>query len=286
MGAGVLVILGMVIFGGGCKEQPLNEKGKLEKGFREKILVSGSGTLVPLFEKFKEAFEKERPEYFVKILLGTNTAGGIKGVKEKIIDMGLCSRSFSPEENKLGLQYVLLARDEIIFAVNHGVKGLPELTPQQIQDIYQGKITNWKQLGGNDVPVLVLDRDENEAIKMTLRDEIFGHDLKIDKDAMVLMHSADMDKVMVSAPGAIGYTGKGEGMVQRLLIKPIAIKGFKASPQNIRAGKYKLFLEIAICVSPEMNAKTKVFFDFITGPKGQAIMEQYQYVPMGKSYAQ
>lgn len=282
----ILIFLLPTLFIVACQEQKKEKStaGGPEKGIRGKILVSGSGTLIPLFEKFKEAFEKERPEYFVKILPGTNTAGGIKGVKEKIIDVGLCSRALTPEEQKLGLKHSLLAKDEIIFAVNNGVSGLQELTPEQLRSIYHGQIKNWKQLGANDLHIVALDRDENEAIKMTLRKELLGQELKIDREAIILMHSADMDKGIVSVAGAIGYTGKGESKVQRLALRPITIKGCAAGPEAVKSGECKLFIEIGVCVSPDMNDKTRAFFEFITGPKGKAIMEQYEYVTMGKNY--
>lgn len=279
----ILVFLLGIFFLTGCKERE-KEKASLgdHKGIKQKILVSGSGTLISLFEKFKEAFEKEHPEYLVKILLGTNTGGGIKGVRDKIIDVGLCSRNLTPEEQKFGLKYVLLARDEIIIAVNNGIMGIHELSPEQFRDIYEGKIRNWKQVGANDITIVILDRDDNEAIKITLKKELLGQELKIYKEAMVLMHAADMDKALVAVAGAIGYTGKGEIKVQRLVIKTMNIKGYKARPEDIRSGRYKLCIEIGVCVAPDMSDKTKVFFDFITGPQGKAIMEQYEYVSMGK----
>lgn len=278
----IFLLAGFFIIGCGEKEKPQPTAVLPEKGIKEKILVSGTGTLNPLFEKFKESFEKEYPGYFVKILPGTNTSGGIKGVKDKIIDVGLCSRSLTPEEQKIGLKYVQLAKDEIIFATNRGVKDVQELTPEQLRDIYRGKIKNWRELGGNNLPVVVLDRDEDEAIKKTLRREFLGKDLTIRKDAVILMHSADMDKVLVSASGAIGYTGKGESRVQRLQLKSLNLKGCAAGPEAVRSGQCKLFIEIGVCVDPQMSPKTKAFFDFITGPKGKAIMEQYEYVSMVK----
>lgn len=248
----------------------------------KQINISGSSSGLTLLTPIIFAFEKKYPDIKIKILPGTETSDGIKGVGEGMLDIGSAARPLKKEEqekypNITGLSY---AKDAMVLGVNPSVT-VKDLTKDQVIKIHSGAVTDWSKIGGEKGKITVLDREESESSKAILRKFILGADLKITKEAIV-MHSGDsMNKAIVETPGSIGQTSLGVIKMQNLKINPLAIGGIVPNINTIKSGAYEMVREYGIAI-PKGQLKKEVsdFVDFLFSSEAQNILAGYEIVPV------
>jgi phosphate transport system substrate-binding protein len=120
-----------------------------------KLVITGSSTIAPLIAEIGKRFESSHPGVRVDVQAG-GSSRGIADAREGLADIGMSSRLLK-EQEKDGLVSYLFARDGVCFLV-HKNNPVSELSDQQIRDIFTGKIANWKQIGGRDAPITVINR--------------------------------------------------------------------------------------------------------------------------------
>ncbi|MHB8766345.1 MAG: substrate-binding domain-containing protein, partial [Deferrisomatales bacterium] len=173
------------------------------------IYASGSGTAMPLFERQLAAFRADDPGVAVSLLPGTSTGGAVQGVRRGVLQLGLCSRRLTPEEEALGLRYHLLGYDLVVFAAHPSAR-VTELSREALLGIYAGRVRSWSEVGGAQRGIVLLDRDEGESLKVTLRRHFFGPDLAITPQAAVFVNAEDMAEALRTTPYSLGYAGRAE----------------------------------------------------------------------------
>lgn len=128
----------------------------------EEINVVGTGAGMALLDTLGKAFTKNNPNVIVNVPKSIGTGGGIKAVGTDQAVIGRVSREIKDNEKQYNLTYVPFAKIPIVFATHKGV-GIRNLSPQQICDIYAGKITNWKLVGGRDSEIRVVRREDGDS---------------------------------------------------------------------------------------------------------------------------
>ncbi|GAB4277756.1 MAG: phosphate ABC transporter substrate-binding protein [Deferrisomatales bacterium] len=236
-----------------------------------RVAVSGSGTLVPLMKRLADHYQADHPDETVALLPGTSTGGGVTGVRQGVLDVGLCSRRLSPEE-QAGVRYSLLGYDLIVFGVHPSAK-VSELSAEDLLGIYRGRIRNWSELGGVDRDILVLDRDEGESIKITLRRHFFGPDFPVVPSATVFLRAGDMAQALRTTPYAIGYAGRGELRARALDLKIVPPRSRWPRPEEVVSGAYPLVIPLGIVTAPTPRPEAARFVEFLTGPQGRAVLD-------------
>lgn len=259
----------LCLIGVGCAPQTSQEPAE-----RSRIKVSGSGTTLPLIRLLASAYPDRSVEF--EFLPGLHSAAGIEGVASGAIDVGLVSRDLTDEEQALGLTYTLLSEDGLVIAVHPSV-GIQELTTEQVKDIYRGRYSNWKELGGADLPIVVLDRNEDESAKIVLRKHVLGSSLEVTSSAAVLSHEPDMISALSSTPGAIGYFSLGAAVHQRVPVDVVALDGVKPSIETLRSGDYRVVRPLGIVTRPDASAAVRKFVRWVVGPEARAAMEREGY---------
>lgn len=253
----------------GCAPQASREPAE-----RTHIKVSGSGTALPLIRLLASVYPDQSVEF--EFLPGLHSAAGIEGVASGAIDVGLVSRELTDEERALGLTYTLLSNDGLVVAVHPSV-GVQELTTEQVRDIYRGRYSNWKELGGADLPVVVLDRNDDESAKIVLRKYVLGSSLEVTSSAAVLSHEPDMISALSSTPGAIGYFSLGAAVHQQVPVDVVALDGVKPSIDTLRSGEYRIARPLGIVTRPDASAAVRKFVRWVVGPEARAAMEREGY---------
>ncbi len=241
------------------------------------IKISGSDTCRPLVEILARAYSKSHPELKIRFLPSTHSKGGIEGAAQGLLDIGLVSRELKPEEKALGLTYLLLSNDGLAVATNNSVK-VKNLTTQQVRDIYSGKVKNWKELGGADAPIVVLDRNEDESAKIILRQYVLGKTLQITKEATVLYYESDMVETLEKTPNTIGYLSLGYALSKKLPINLISLDGVVPSVTNVLNGKYKVTMPLGI-VYIKPKPQTKKLIDFFQSEEANRLMIKNGFAP-------
>ncbi len=255
------------------------EKGKTEEQAIQRVRISGSASAMPLVKLLARELERYHPEMEVVFLPETHTKGGLAGVHEGDSDIGLLSRGLTEEEAEFKLQYLHLAQDGIVFATHKSVK-IRDITTQQLGEIYSGRITNWRQLGGNNKGINVLDRPEYTSPKITLRNKLFGKDLKIVKTATVLERPSQMNESLKIIPYSIGYTSLGEVISSGLDVNVLNVDGIPPTPAHVRKNVYSFSRPFGMVIHSTPNKGVMKFVDFIYSESGIKVIESKGYAPI------
>ena len=130
------------------------------------ITVAGSTTCLPIAEIAAEGFKEETG---IDVLVsGLGSSAGIEAVSAGTADIASSSRGLNADEQDLGLTPIVIAHDGIAVIVNDD-NPVDNLSTEQLRDIYAGKITNWKELGGTDAPITLYTRGETENMRIDNR---------------------------------------------------------------------------------------------------------------------
>lgn len=239
------------------------------------IEISGSTSITPLMNTLSTAYQKEN-----NIAININADGssaGIKAASLNISDIGMSSRELKDDELELGLNKTLIAYDAIGIVVNKGNK-ISELTSQQLYEIFSGKIRNWKYVGGIDLPIVVVSREDGSGTRIAF-EEIVGllnddGTSKVNMTTPVIVNSsgATIENVKQKI-GAIGYVSAGSISEE---IKSLKIDSVFPISENIRNKKYKLARNFYL-LSKDEKEETKKFIEFILSEKGQVIVNEKGY---------
>lgn len=252
---GVLVV-GLLLFSGCSKSNSLE--------------VSGSTSIAPLMEKVSAAY-KAKSEVEVNINADGSSAG-IKAASEGISQVGMVSRELKDEEKSLGLETHVIALDAIAVVANKE-NSVKNITLDQLQQIYSGKIKNWKELGGADLPIVVVTREDGSGTRSAFEEivDLLNDDKssKVDNASPVIVNSTGAVLENVSQKsGAIGYVSLGS---VNNTINTVAIDGVSANEATVKAKTYAISRNFNL-VTKDQNDTTKAFIDFILSSEGQKVV--------------
>jgi phosphate transport system substrate-binding protein len=242
----------------------------------EPIRVSGSGTCLPLLRLLTGAYDTDAVEFVY--LPGLHSGGGIKGVANGDLEIGAVSRELSAEEEKLGLRYTLLSRDGLVIATHPSVP-LDGLTSKQVREIYEGKYSNWAELGGPDLTITILDRNEDESAKIILRKYVLGTDLTITPKAVNLYYEPDMIEGLQSTVGAIGYFSLGYGLSQDVPVHMLKLDGVEPTVANIENGTYKPIRPLGVVTAADAGEQIDRFLQWATSAKAVELIKSEGFAP-------
>ncbi len=203
---------------------PLQKKEVKKEEKIKVIRVSGSKTCLPLMKILAREFEKKNPDYKVQFLPGAHSNAGIKGVAQGVLDVGAVSRRLKPEEEALGVKYYSLSSDGLAIGVSKNIK-IKNIASKEKRKIYRREITNWKETGGLDAPIVVLDRNEDESAKIILRQYVLGDELRITPKAVKLYFESDMINALLETPNAIGYFSLGYALSEKIPVNILNLDG-------------------------------------------------------------
>ena len=241
----------------------------------EQLRVSGSGTCLPLIRILTDEYAGDSEFVF---LPGLHSGGGIKGVANGDLEIGAVSRELTEDEAALGLEYVALSDDGLVIATHPSVT-LDGLTTQQVRDIYAGEHTNWAELGGPDVPITILDRNEDESAKIILRQYVLGPELEVTPKAVNLYYEPDMIEGLQSTVGAIGYFSLGYGLSQDVPVRYMELDGVEPTVENILNGSYKMVRPLGVVIASDASEEISAFFAWATSDEALELMESRGFAP-------
>jgi phosphate transport system substrate-binding protein len=244
------------------------------------LSIQGSTTVLPIAQKAAEKYMDLHAN--VNILVsGGGSSVGVKSAGEGTADIGMASRELQDAEKSKypNLKPITIARDGIALIV-HPSNSVSRLTVEEIKGIYDGTYTNWSELGGDDMEIVVVGRDSASGTR-----EFFWEHVMKKEDfvaGMLEKNSNGAVKQTVSqTPGAIGYVGLGyiDSTVKALNIK-VGDKEVEPTIENVKNGSYPISRSLYLLVNGEPQGLAKDFIDFILSDEGQAIVEEEGFVPV------
>lgn len=247
----------------------------------ERIILDGSSGMLPLANVLATAYQQKSSDPRIELGKGLGTGARLRALAEDKIQIALASHGIKPEDVQKGnLKVTEIARGAIVFAVNASVPAT-DLTEAQACDIYSGKFTNWKSLGGPDAAIVVLTRPPAEVDPEVIRAKIgCFKDLKEVDTAKVMARGGDMAKGLAETPHAIGMTSmtvveQGAGKV-----KALTLNGVAPVPENVKSGRYFLTRDFLFVTKGESAIPIRKFLDFVLSAEGDRVILSNGAVPL------
>lgn len=233
------------------------------------VTLAGSTSMQKLCEAMIESFEQVYPDITVTAEY-TGSGAGLEALAGGKTDIGNASRSLKDGEKQSGAVENIVAIDGIA-VITHKDSVVSDLTAQQLTDIYTGKITNWKDLGGADEAIVVLGREAGSGTRGA-----FEELLKIEDQcayAQELDSTGGVLAKVAATPGSIGYVSLD---VVDDTVKALSLDGVAPTEENIVAGSYKLsrpFVMATLGTIEEQNDLVKTWFHYVQSDEGQAVIK-------------
>lgn len=286
----ILLVLGLVFLGTGCTGDE-NYKGSVpakktssEITGSQEIFLKGSDTVLPLAQAEAEEFTNENPGKSVSVT-GGGSGVGITALIDGEVDIATASREMKPEEleaakvNGINPVEHTIAYDGISVIVNPQ-NPVSELTFGQLRGIYNGSISNWKEVGGEDRPIVTISRDSSSGTYEFFKEEVLLGD-EYRPDALTQPATGGILLEVSQNPNAVGYIGVAylDESVKALNLDAGA-GSVAPSPENITSGAYPLSRALYFYTNGEPSGLTKEFIDFVMSEKGQNLISEVGYFPV------
>ncbi|MEW5762410.1 MAG: phosphate ABC transporter substrate-binding protein [Bacillota bacterium] len=261
---------------GGAKEQaqPGGEEGKKLSGT---LTCAGSTAMMPLVEEAAKKFMEKNPDVQITVQ-GGGSGTGLSQVAQGAIDIG---NSDIFAEEKEGIDASALKDHKVIIqafaVVAHPDVGVDNLTKKQIQDIFTGKIKNWKEVGGKDQKIFLVNRAKGSGTRATFKKYVLDGVEETKGDAEQ-DSSGTVHKIVSETPGAISYLGIAYCDDK---VKTIKIDGASPTEEDIASGKYPFWSYGHMYTKGEPSELAKAFIDYMLSDEiQQGIVKELHYFPV------
>jgi phosphate transport system substrate-binding protein len=285
----VLVLLAGLLAGCGQDVDPNEPVGFIQ--------VKGSDTIVNAAQKVSEEFMKDYPHVFVAIT-GGGTGVGIASLINKTCDVATASREMKPKEFEMararGVEpnEHVVAFDGVAVIVNKA-NPIERLTLEQLHDIFTGKVTNWKSLGGKDLKIVTLSREVSSGTHTYFKEEVVqlakkGSTEEFSPETLLLSSSQAIVEETTANEAAVGYLGMGYVSDRTKPVQLQAKNGQFYPPdiQHVMDKTYPLARPLFFYTNGKPQGLNKLLLDFALSPKGQQQFVETGFVPVGASLGQ
>ena len=251
----------------------------------EKITVKGSDTMVILSQKWAEVYMQNNPGATIQVT-GGGSGVGIAALINGSTDIANSSRPMKAAEvdklkqryNTLGIE-IPCAKDGLSVYLNKA-NGVSELTVRQIGDIFAGKITNWKQVGGVDAGIRLYGRESSSGTFVFFKDNVVKGDYS--PSCQTLPGTAAIVNAVKKDKFAIGYGGAAyaEGVKDCKVKKDDKSPAYAPNAETIKSKQYPITRYLYMYLKSRPTGETKEFIDWILSPEGQKVIVSVGYYPV------
>ncbi len=245
----------------------------------DRVVIKGSTTVLPITQKAAEIFMKKNRGVSV-VIEGSGSSNGIKAILEGSCDIANASREMKEKEletakkNNIAVEEIVVAYDMIVPVV-HPSNPVKNLTSDQLKAIYKGDITNWKEVGGKDLSIVVISRDTSSGTfeiwneKIMKKEDVFPR-------ALLQASNGAIVNVVANNERAIGYIGYG---YLNNSIKGLTVNDIVPTLKNGKSGKYPISRKLYMYVNRKnYSANTRKFVRFLLSKEGQKAVEEAGFI--------
>lgn len=249
----------------------------------EKIVIKGSTTVLPIAQATLEAYMKANPGTKIS-LSGGGSGEGIKSLIDSSTDIATSSREIKGSEIALAKSKgvnptaTVVAIDAIVPIVNPRNK-VRNLTIDQLSQIYQGKIANWKEVGGEDLQIVVISRDSSSGTFESWA-ELVLNKAKVTPRAQLQASNGAIVQAISKNKYALGYIGLG---YLDKTTKALTVNGIPASANTAISKEYPISRPLYLYTNGEPKGESARFITFVLSPAGQKVVAKEGFVPLADS---
>lgn len=246
-----------------------------KKGVQTQLTVTGSTTVLPIAETAAEEFHTLHPDLSV-LVAGVGSSAGIESVSNGTSDIGTSSRDLKPEEKGLGLVDTPIAFDAIAVIVNPS-NPVTSLSTTQVAQIFDGRITNWSQVGGEDLPIGIVNRDEASGTREAFS-KIVLKGGPFDPRAAVLPGTGQVRSVVAESRSAIGYISLG--FVNKS-VKALSVDGVAPTESNVTDKTYPISRVLHFFTKGAPGPLAQRYIDFVLSDAVQeGVVREAGFIPI------
>ncbi|MDG4476078.1 phosphate ABC transporter substrate-binding protein [Thiovibrio frasassiensis] len=268
----------------GCDSGPSQQSTPVQS-----LSIKGSDTMVHLVSSWTEEFMKSHPDVDISVT-GGGSGTGIAALINGTTDICAASRDMKEKErkqaegNKVSPVELSVARDGIALIV-HPENPVTSLTIDQLRLIYTGKVTNWKEVGGSDTPILLLSRESSSGTFVFFQEHVLNKE-DFSPSARLLPGTSALVQAVAADRGAIAYVGLGFAAEAQGKAKTLGVQASDQpspvipSEETVRSGAYAVSRPLFFYTNGTPNETAKQFIDFCLSPAGQKIVRETGYVPV------
>lgn len=273
--ATALMLFVGVLTGCGAGDAPKETTtGSNQTGNSQTVSTDGSTSMEKVIGFLSEAYMEENGD--IKVTYNpTGSSSGIQAVSEGRCDIGLASRDLKDEE-KAELTGTVVAIDGIGIIVNPD-NPVTDLSIEQVAKIYTGEIANWKEVGGNDAPIVCIGREAASGTRDGFEEVTDTKDKC--KYSQELTSTGDVVQTVSGNPNAIGYASVASVNES---VKAVSIEGVTPTTESIQNGAYKIQRNFVLITKKDtpLSKAAQEFFDFATSEKADRLIAEAGAVPV------
>lgn len=274
---GSLLVGTMVFAGCGASQQNAGGSDKKEAAIEGKISASGSTALLPLLKPAQETFQGKHDKVTVNIA-GGGSFTGMNQVADGSVQIGNSDVDLPAEYKDKGLVDHKVVVETFVFITNKDSK-ISNLTLAQVKDIMTGKITNWKEVGGDDQQITLIHRAKSSGSRATVSDTVLKGENFTD-NAIIQDSNGAVVKAIASTPGAIGYV---DAPYANDTVNTLSLDGVKYTAQAVIDGKYPVYSYGHMYTKGEATGAVKAFIDYVMSDEFQNTeVEKLGFIPINK----
>lgn len=256
------------------------ETSSANGGYTGSYAFGGSTTLEPIF---MDANKVMMARYYVQISYDApGSSAGVSGVLDGTYTLGAASRDLKDAEIAEGAVATPVGVDGVAIVVNKASVGIENLSLEQVIAIYAGQITNWKDVGGADAEIVVLNRDEASGTRSCFKDStVKKQGVGFVEDAIIVTSNGDMVAKVGSTPNSIGYCGfayigRDSGT------KTLSVSGVQPVEERVVDGSYAIsrFLNVISKGEPAEGSFEEFYLNYLLSEEGQEIVKALKFIPL------
>lgn len=238
---------------------------------RTSITMAGSTAFQPFAEKLADQYMAVHPDINITVQAG-GSAVGIQSTLSGAAQIGMADMVDLPPEAK-PLHAVVVAKDGIAVVVNPA-NTLTNITMEQIVAIFNGNVTNWKEIGGADRPITVVSREAGSGTRSSFEKIVGG--IKLTPNAIVQDSNGTIRETVANDANAIGYLSHG---LLNEKIKSLTVNGAVCTESEITKGRYLLVRPVFLLTQGAPAGALRAFIDYMLSPEGQTTIKTSGLIP-------
>jgi len=245
---------------------------------REKLVLTGSSTVAPLAAEIARRFEAERPGVRIDVQTG-GSSKGIHDARDGLADIGMASRALKAGEEDLFAHTIAL---DGICMILHRDNPVEQLTRERVVSIYRGDITNWREVGGKDRPIVVVNKAQGRSTLELFLDH-FDLDPRDVQASIIIGDNEQGVKTVAGNPDAIGYVSIGTAEYDAehgAPIKLLPLEGVAPSVASVRSGAFPLSRPLNFVTPSEPEGLEEEFIAFARSSAVSDIVQGLYFVPV------